>query len=376
MDRHTSNVANSPASPSYSIPDSPSYIPDSPSYSPTSPSYSPTSPSYLPASPVYLEWPHPDVVEEEFYISGVTSFDSRNTAFESTEPELLYAVCDNNVVLVENLLIQKHDPNVIFRLKIEFEGENRCYTQYPLHRAVQTGNKDLVDILLKHGSDSNCRNGQGITPLCLLFCLLHSSTFNSYSHHPYVRGVPILLLLLKAGSDVNFEFTDKVGKIVTPFHLVLNQVTTTLHNTLMNMSNRVLTTTMWCGTIASEFSILWLLAKSGAICTYSRDVGCRLTQLEVSLRSVYEIVDRLSQEKNWSLEHHSAAQNNLQRCLDILQEIQPPLSLMDLSRVAIRQTIGPGLEDKLEKLGLPVPIRNFTGYHDLPATVDGLAQTT
>ena len=338
----------------------------------SSPPYSPGPPS--PPSP---KWPHPDAVEHVFYVKGVKSHQTRITAFESTEPELFHAVCDKDVALVEKLLGEKHDPNAIFQLKIEFEGENRSYTQYPLHRAVQTGNKDLIDVLLKHGSDPNCTNGQGVTPLYLLLRLLQTNPSYSSEH-----GVHVVLLLIKAGSDVKFEFTDKQEKIVTPLHLALNKMTTTLYNLLDNISNRTLATSLYpsqwvsgCGGMESEFSILWLLAKSGAIGTWSNDVGCRLTQLEVPLKSVCEKASHLSEEMYWPLHHISAIQKHIQRCLDILQEIHPPMNLLELCRIAVRQALGPGLEGKLEQLGLPVPVKDCILHHDLQAFVDGLSQT-
>ena len=439
---------------------------------------------------------HPEVVAEVFYTMGVTSREVHSAAgFESTEPALFHAVCDNDFALVEKLLIEKHDPNVIFQMKTEFQGKNRSYTQYPLHRAVQTGNKDLVDILLKHGGDPNCRNGQEKTPLRLLFRVMQLSgipagggrpsdsdrviaemllragaymtldfgTFggqilkdilsgstlidgnwtwlemlvtagtnanvrkhliekcrNYVGDHLFVFfnlvtkcgepdsngkcGYDILdsclkaglaprvlrhglqlavdhvvpravLLLIKAGANVNFEYKDRQGKLVTPFLLALNQVTATVDN----ISKR----SIWpdfllashviyaCRYIDSEFSILLLLAKSGAISTWSRDVGCRLVQIEVALRSAYEAIDRLFREQNWSLEDQSAAQNHLQRCLDNLQAIKPS-NLLDLCCVAVRQALGPGLEDKLKQLGLPVTIRDCM-LHDLQDIVDGIA---
>ena len=278
---------------------------------------------------------------------------------------------------MEKLLVEKHDSNAIFRLNIEFEGENRSYTQYPLHRAVQTGNKDLIDILLKHGSDPNCMNGQGITPLYLLLDSRRSPGF----FYSYKHGVFIVLLLIKAGSDAGFEFTNRHEKTFTPFHLALNRVTTTLNNTLDNVSNRVLNSflhaSQWlsaCENIDAEFSILWLLAKSGAIRIWSRDAGCRLIQFEVALKSVHEQANLVSQE-TWeiylSLHHLSTIQKHLQRCHDILDKIRPPMSLLDLCRIAVRQALGPGLEDKLEQLALPVPIKDCILPHDLQAIVDG-----
>ena len=435
--------------------------------------------------PSDCEWPHPQVVGKVFYTRGVTSREIYSAAFESTEPELFHAVCDSNVTLVEKLLVEKHDPNAIFRLKTSFEGENRSYSQYALHRAVQTGNKDLVHILLKHGSDPNCRNGQEKTPLQLLFRVIkkrnlardyplerrssdpvivemllkagadlmlsdhnlgHITTYltcNGWSlleilitagtnhnnailrhrlieeclftlvtkcgqrdsngkcgygvlkscleagltphvlrkglEHAIQHNVPnAVLLLIKAGADVNFVFTDSQDQMVTPFGLALNLVTTSLDS----ISKRPILSHLSCGPpviyacgyINSLLSVLWLLAKSGAISTWSRNDGCRLVQFEVALRSAYQEVGRLCREKNWSSEHHSAAQHHIQRCLDILQEIQPPMSLLDFCRIAVRQALGTGLEDKLAQLGLPVPVRDCILLDDLQDIVDGIAR--
>ena len=450
--------------------------------------------SFVPQYPTDLGWHHPGLVQEAFYGVGVTSRQARSPSFrrQSTESKLFQAVCDNDVALVENLLVEGHDPNAIFQLKTSFERDTRSYTQYPIHRAVQTGNKDVVDILLKHGSDPNYRDGQGTKPLYLLFRLNRSSivdsdgrrpsdpvivemllkagatitlsdqnirdiiagellpfnrwsllemlvTVGTYHNHANFRNLLIekcrnykkdtscvfftlvtkcgesdsngkcgygvlesclkgglepdvlrhglklaidhvvpnaVLLMIKAGADVNFEFTDGQEEMVTPFDLVLNRVNESVSNLPTNVS--VLThisyskLTLICRDIDARFSVLWLLAKSGATCIWSRDVGCRLVQVRMSLRSVYGEVDRLIREEIWSLEHYSAVQNHLQRCLDIIQKIPPLMSLLDLCRIAVRKALGSGLEDKLEQLGLPVPVKDCILHHDLQAIVDGI----
>ena len=368
----------SPASPSYYPTSqsyshtSPSYSPTSPSYSPASPSYSPTAPSYSPATPSYIPFPSRDT----FYTIGVQSNGIQHWEFETAEPELYFALCGSNAALAEQLLVEKHDPNAIFRLKVGFTGES--YTHYPLHRAVQTGNKYLVDILLKHGSDPNCRDGQGMTPLCL-WLHLRLSFRRILSDHLCLYDIHILLQLIKAGSNVKIGFTDQKENKVTPLQLVLNIVTTTLDGVFKVISSRTRYASQrvpYCRFVELKFSILWLLAKSGAICTWSRDVGGCMTQLQLSLISVCEKASRLSREYHWPLHHLSAIQNHIQRCLDILQEIQPPMSLLDLCRFAVRQALGSGLEDKLEQLGLPVPVKDCMLPHDLQAIVDGLSHTT
>ena len=449
--------------------------------------------SYHPAD---SGWPHPQAVKEVFYIRGITSPNVSSTGFESTEPELFHAVCDNNVALVEKLLVENHDPNAIFRLKIQFEGENMSYTQYPLHRAVQTSNKNLVDILLKHGSDPNYMDGQNRTPLQLLFHLIRSSSFlragdysasgERHTSDPVIvemllkagaditlddkilthimEGPPVTFhrwyllemlvmaktnvrnqliekcrnhvddysfvlftlvtkcgepdsngkygysvlesclkgglqpdvlrhglklaidhvvpnavhLLIEAGTDVKFEFTDGQEKMVTPFHLALNLLTLTLDNlsrrSLLSDFSLALEVIYACGYIDSQLSVLWLLAKSGATSTWSRDIDCRLVQFEVVLKSTYEEVDRLFRENNWSTEHHTAAQNHLQRCLDILQEIQSPMNLLHRCCIAVRQTLGSRIKDKLDQLELPVPVKECILHYDLQAFVDRIAR--
>ena len=435
-------------------------------------------------------WPHSQVVEEVFYGKGMTSLDmleacSVGAGFESAEPELFRAVCDNNIALVERLLVEKHVPNAITQLKVECQGEYRTFSQYPLHRAVQTGNKDLVDILLKHGGNPNCRNGQGVTPMQLLLRFIQAGssdcdldecrpsdfviaemllkagatdiTLSDQTITHIMNGPPAIhnhwtllemlvkegnvrnclikkcrncyddilfpmvlgcgqpdsngkygytvlesclkgglgpgvlrhglkltivhaspkavLLWIKAGADVNFEFTDIGGNRFTPFLLALKKVTEALNTDKMSgcpIYSGVSQVIEKCATIDSQFTILWLLAKTGAIRTWSRDIGCHLAQFEVSLRSVNEKVDRLSWERNWSLEHHSAAQNHLQRCFDILKEIQPEMNLLAMCRIAVRQALGPGLEDKLEQLELPVTLKDCILHHDLQAFVDAM----
>ena len=185
-----------------------------------------STPGSSPGSYQYpsLGWPHPLAAKKIFYTRGVTSHQVGHAAFESTEPELFCAVCDNDVALVEKLLVEKHScPNAIFRLKIQFEGVNMSYTQYPLHRAVQTCNKNLVDVLLRYGSDPNCTNGQEKTPLQLLFRLIRRSTtamIIDYSdpaeRHPAIIremlktdrhfSYPIIMeMLLKAGADMKLD---------------------------------------------------------------------------------------------------------------------------------------------------------------------------
>jgi hypothetical protein len=75
-----------------------------------------------------------------------------NAKDRSDGTALLYAVQYNHYEMVEYLLekgaVQSHG-----------------WLVYPIHDAVENSNLDMVKLLLKHGADINCKNGEGETPL-------------------------------------------------------------------------------------------------------------------------------------------------------------------------------------------------------------------
>ena len=391
---------------------------------------------------------------------------------------LYWAVRLNNVPLVEKLLIQNHNPNAIFRWKFEFDGESREFFQFPLHRAVQTRNPGLVELLLQHGSEPNSIDSVGRTPLQLLFqCnadLTNDYTADRSSTDPVVAGIllkggtkideemwcslfaiairtapsrwsflelllseensgrnrlldecrdcdnddgtffrivtecgeddlngrygygvlehclkagveqhilqhslqlvlkqaivfPIaVLLLIKSGVDVNAEIDDN-GKRTTPFHFVLGMVTKLIDECLETDSIYEYQSVE----LDSDLSILWLLIKAGS--SYVADICSHLSQIEVSIRLIYEKTHHYSEKWNWSCRRHSAVLGHLQRCLDIIRGIQPPYSLLELSRIVVRKALGPWLEDRVEQLQLPEQIKDYMKYHDCQAIVDGVS---
>ena len=367
----------------------------------------------------------------------------------------------------------------------EFGGVNLRYNvaKHPLHRAVQTGNRDLVALLLKHGIDPNGTNELGQTPLHLLFVRLISpyyfSTPGRFSD-PVIAGMLLkagadmtldedtlvklfisaslnnniwsllgvliaerndakkqliercrkkdafnflvmecgrpdsngkygydilesclkvgvephvlrhglqlaiefvvlnaVLLLIKTGADMDLDFAGHAGKMLTPFHFALNHVTTFMNIMPVKLHKSVARYPISDKDfqhIDSRFRVLWLIAKAGGR-TMSSVVRFNLAHCKVTLRSVYDrfLLDR----RYWPLQSHSAVQNHLRLWLDILNEIQPPTSLLDLCRIAVRQALWPGFEDKLKKLALPVPLRDCILPTDhLQAIVDGIAPTT
>ena len=110
------------------------------------------------------------------WIDDFDEFARRTGIRRSTEMDLYWAVRQNNVPLVGKMLTQNQSSNAIFRWKVK--GGSRDFFQFPLHRAVQTGNPELVELLLQHGSDPNSCDSIGCTPLQLLFlCNMYTNVF-------------------------------------------------------------------------------------------------------------------------------------------------------------------------------------------------------
>ena len=393
-----------------------------------------------------------------------------------TKMDLYWAVRQNNVPLVEKLFTQNHSPNAIFRWKVEFIGGSGEFFQFPLHRAVQTGSSEMVELLLQHGSDPNSMDSVGRTPLellfqcnkdhtdcsstdpviaeillkggtkiddemwCSLFALANSrylaaparwsflelllSDENSgrnrllydcrncdnddqtfyrivtecgegdingrYGYrvleHCLKAGVEqhilqhslqlavkqdaifpaAVLLLLKADVDVNAELEDS-GERSTPFHFLFKKATQHIDKYLESG----FVDEFQSGDLDSEFSILWLLIKAGSspLVYFNNNLG----QMEVSIRLLYDKTQHHCKKNNWSCRRRSTVLGHLQRCLDIIREIQPPYNLMELSRIVIRKALGPWSEDKVEQLKLPIRIRECLKYNDCQAIVDGVA---
>ena len=415
------------------------------------------------------------------WIDDFAEFARRAGIRRSTEMDLYWAVRQNNVPLVGKMLTQNQSSNAIFRWKVK--GESRKFFQFPLHRAVQTGNPELVELLLQHGSDPNSCDSVGCTPLQLLFlCNMYTNVFRvgpdccqtdpdiarmlleggtrideemwcplfrfanrrrmpcrwsfvgllllaensgrnrllnecrdcdndngdffrivtecgrgdfngrfgyevlehclkaGVEQHILNHSIQLaikqwmnmptfkkVLLLIKAGVDVNAEWEDN-GQMTTPFHFILNEVTILIDKYL----KRSCVEEFQSGELDTGFSILWLLIKSG-----SRPLGdlySHLGRIEVPLRSIYDMTHTNSQIKNWSCRRHSAVLGHLQRCLDIIREIQPPSSLMELSRIVAQRALGPWSEDKVQQLQLPRRIKETLNYHDCQAIVDGVAK--
>ena len=395
----------------------------------------------------------------------------------SMKMDLYWAIRLDNVPLVEELLINNHSSNTIFRWKVELEEGLREFFKFPLHQAVQTGNPESVELLLQHGSDPNSTDSVGRTPLELLFQCNEfiDPTFDRVSTDPVIAGILLkggtkideemwcslfslairtapscwsflelllseenngknrlldecrdcdnddstffrivtecgeddlngkygygvlehclkagvkqhilqhslqlalkqetvfpttVLLLIKTGVDVNAEIDDN-GQSTTPLHFILNKATKFIDRYLerdfMNESQS--------GELDSVFSILWLLIKAGS--SSFVDLYKLLDQIEVSIRLVYDKTRNYSEKHGWSSRRHSAVLGHLQRCLDITQEIQPPSSLMELSRIVARKALGHLSEDKIHQLHLPVRVKECLKYHDYQAIVDGVAK--
>ena len=417
------------------------------------------------------------------WIDDLEEFERRTGIRRSTEMDLYWAVRQNNVPLVGKLLTENQNSNSSFRWKVK--GGSREFFQFPLHRAVQTGNPELVELLLQHGSDPNSCDSMGCTPLQLLFlCNIYIYGTNVFRAGPdccqtdpdiarmWLEGatrideemwcslfrfanrrmpcrwsfmgllllaensgrnrllnecrdcdndngdffriviecgqgdsngrfgyevlehclkagveqhilkhslqlaikqwtnMPTLkkvLLLIKAGVDVNAEWEDN-GQRTTPFHFILNEATILIDKYLKIKCIKEFQS----GELDTGFSILWLLIKSGS--RPSGDLYSHLGQIEVSLRSIYDTTHTNSLIKNWSCRRHSAVLGHLQRCLDIIREIQPPSSLLELSRIVVQRALGPWSENKVQQLQLPRRIKETLNYHDFQAIVDGVAK--
>ena len=433
--------------------------------------------------------PSPFVGEYLYNFEGMSPTDlktfKRITGLcRSSEMDLYWAVRLNNVALVEKLFTQNHSPNTIFRWKFEFEGGSREFFQFPLHRAAQTGNPELVELLLQHGSDPNSIDSVGRTPLQLLFqCnvdLTSDRTADRSSTDPVVAGILLeggtkideemwcslfalanrsvparwsflelllseencgrnrllddcrdcdnddqtffrivtecgegdingmygyrvleyclkagmeqhvlqhslqlaikqeaifpaaILLLIKAGVDVNAEIVDK-GKTATPLYFLFSKITKLIGKYL----ERDFIDEFHSGELDSEFSIVWLLIKAGNvshISSSSFDIYSHLGQNETSIRLLYDKTLHYSEKKNWSCRRRVAVLGHLQRCLNIIREIQPHNSLMELSRIVVRKALGPWSDDKMDQLQLPARIKECIKYHDCQAIVDGVAK--
>ena len=436
-------------------------------------------------NPVRLELLHPYLVDVSFKLQGITSLETRTRGLcRSAELELYWAVCDNNISLAEKLLAQSHNPNSIFRWRVEFAEDTREYSQFPLHRAVQSGKVELVKLLLQYGSDPNSKDCSWRTPLQVLFmrgnyskrliedsierssadpviaemllkraaelddemwhslfesanrtvaarwsfleillseesksnprtrllggccacdnepitlwnivdscgeadnngrygygvlehCLkaglephfLQRCLERTIKHQPTLPAA--VILLMKAGVDVDWELEDFQGKIVTPFCFILDKVTASVGKCLEN----VFVDEAHSGDLDSEFSALWLLVKAGS--SFPAGIHRQLVDVEVSIRLLYDKTNLYSETKNWSFRRQSAVMGHLQRCLDIIREIQPPSSLIDLSRIAVRDVLSPWSEDKVKLLQLPEQSKQCIKYHDCQAIVDGVAK--
>ena len=432
-------------------------------------------------NPVRPEWLHPYLADNSFRVQGITSLETRTRGLcRSAELELYWAVCDNNVSLAEKLLAESHSPNAIFRWRVEFAEETREYSQFPLHRAVQSGNPELVGLLLQYGSDPNSKDCAGRTPLEVFFLrgdLTKMVDFNNYhaamniviaemllkrateidevmwytlfnlanetvmarwsfmelllldkrrsypilaeycnidyelnilynivsecgevddnsrygygvlehclkagvdprilqrclgvaiKHHPTL--LIAMILLIKAGVNVNCKLEDSKGKTVTPLRFVLEKITESVDRYL----EKCFADETQSGDLDSEFSALWLLIKAGS--GFPADIHGQLVHVEVSIKLLYDKARLYSETNNWSCRRRSAVLSHLQRCLDIIQEIQPPYSLMELSRIVVRKALGPWSEDRVEQLKLPLRIKECITYHDCQTIVDGVGK--
>eukprot|EP01035_Chromulina_nebulosa_P025176 gene25176-32845_t len=103
----------------------------------------------------------------------------------STYDTPLLLACRNNHITTVQLLI-KHGANV---------NTGNCYGNTALHEAAREGHTEILKVLIDSGAKVNIQNKKGSTPL----------HFGCYGESKSKNPLDIIVLLVKAGSDVNHK---------------------------------------------------------------------------------------------------------------------------------------------------------------------------
>ena len=177
-----------------------------------------------------------------------------------------------------------------------------------------------------------------------------------------------VFILIRTGVDLNFQFPENN---FTPVNFILNKITKRLNR----YSDRAYLDEKQSAGFDARLTTLWLLITAGS--EPSADFTRCLIEIESSLMLSHArtccYVE--SESCTWSKRRRSAVLGHLQRSFDILQEMQCPRSLFELSCIAARRAVGSERQHAVEQLKLPLHITEIlTRYHDCQAIANGFSR--
>ena len=177
-----------------------------------------------------------------------------------------------------------------------------------------------------------------------------------------------LIFLFQAGVPVNFPLLEKLyhkRRYYEPGHTPLQIMLKELGGRLCKLQV--------CGKLKSEmlcmdFRFVWLLVKAGAqLRSYKGDNICeRLVLMELTLNTIYDKTERAFRD-TWATRHRSYVLGQLQHCKEVMAWLGAvyPQSLLELSALAVRRSLGFFPGRTVKKLGLPMKCQDAVLLQDL-----------